>query len=657
MPYINWSLDFSGDTATAFSQLVAGAKDLYLRKCADEFRSYSKPVFISFCPSFNKEQSAQRFSESYVRSWQYVYTFFNNLGISNLCWVWNPALSNAKLFYPGPKFTDWVGVSCLNYGASSKDDNWYSFSQLYEPYRTQLSSFGKPVMVSEFGTLTGPHQVAWINNSLSEIQKNFPEIRGLVFFDQKKDFTMKAGSRDSVYYSADFSLKGRENWAQVAPSLSREPFSNEPFKGIEVPAVATPAPHSRKIKGAPGKFELLVDGKPYYIRGVAYNTAHDWRDGNTPLTRRQVEKDFERIKAMGANTIRRYDHSIYDRNVLNIAAEFDLRVLYGFWFDPKVDYYTDSVRVKEYTDKVIEKVLEYKDHSSVLAWSLGNETWGQLKHRYSKPYLIEVRRSYVKMIETLAERIHEIDPERPVFTCIEHEEYQLPGEIVAFRDGAPSIDAVGVNSYYREQISKLNHVTWQFDSLRPYLVSEFGPRGYWDPSYNRTRNGKLIEDSEKEKALWYKDQWTNYVSSFKGYNIGGFAYCWHDRMEGSYTWFGLTDYKSRLKPGYYALKELWTNEKIQGLPQFSITMPDKLVAGQEYTCTATCAGLASQNYTYEWYLHKNDYLERVDAVESINEGQSVQLKVPQDHLNYRLYLYVSDDKGNVSTASAPVDVR
>jgi exo-beta-1,3-glucanase (GH17 family) len=83
---------------------------------------------------------------------------------------------------------------------------------------------------------------------------------------------------------------------------------------------------------------------------MCYNPGHDWRDGFYPLTRKQLERDFQYIKQMGANTIRRYEPGIYDRNILNVAEEQGLNVMYGFWFDPAVDYYKDKDAVREYGD-------------------------------------------------------------------------------------------------------------------------------------------------------------------------------------------------------------------------------------------------------------------------------------------------------------------
>ncbi len=326
-----------------------------------------------------------------------------------------------------------------------------------------------------------------------------------------------------------------------------------------------------------------------------------------------------------------------------------------------MDYYRDTLRVAEYIKNVEEKVLEFKNYPAVLGWSLGNESWGLLKNTYSKPYFTKVRQHYVKLVELLAERIHKLDPTRPVFSSVEQVEHQLPGELVAFHDGAPSIDVIGINSYYKEHVTKLHSVAFQFDSIRPYLVTEFGPNGYWDSLHNKLSNGLLIEDTETEKTAWYKEQWTKYIYGKQGYTIGGFAFSWYDKMEGSYTWFGLTDYKGRLKPSYYALKEVWTNKKEKTLPQFAIRIPEAIVPGKEYKFQAisssSSAAAKKDKLNYEWILLKDENFEWIDNIEPFEDGSYVNIKIPEEISNYRLYLYVSDQKGNVTTASIPIQVK
>jgi cellulose synthase (UDP-forming) len=655
IPFINWSAQNlkAASRLEFYNDIVAGEYNSYLRKWADALRKYSAPVFICFEPGSdngfygNKQQAA-----GFVNAWQYIYTFLNNLGVSNTTWVWRPATTTGQDFYPGVRFVDWIGVDCLNYGDDKNDDDWFTFSQLYEPFRKAFGDYRKPVIISELGSPCNPSQAEWFSHALKEIAGRYEEIHSLILFtDQKKIMVKNKETGTDEVYISDFSLSAKPKLAEL--------FSKNPFRGAHAGKhLSTKKGKSvhRGIAGRPGKFSLIVNGKPYYIKGIAYNTAHDWRDGNMPLTRRQLEKDFARVKAMGANTIRRYDNSIYDRNVLSVANECGLKVLYGFWFDPKVDYYTDSIRIKKYMAEMEQKIIEHRHDPAVLGWALGNETWGLLKHTFSKPYLTLVRNEYAKMIELMAQRIHELDPARPVFSCIEHEEYQLPGELATFHDQVPSVDIMGINSYYREQISRLNHVAWQFDSLRPYLISEFGPRGYWDPKYNRSENGNLVEDNDQEKAVWYAEQWSNYVSAYKGYNVGGFAYCWHDRMEGSYTWFGITDYMSRPKPAYFALKEAWTGKRESVMPLATIECPQKITPGQECTFSAK-TDIKGDDLNYEWMLLKDSYLKPVNNLEPVAGGKKVIVSVPEEPSEYRLYLYVSDSKGNVSTSSAPVTIK
>lgn len=656
IPMLNWDAGFF-PPKDLFYEISVGDFDDYLKKCGDVFRSYKEPVFLNFFPGADDPKKYvvnERAAHEFQQAWQYAYTFFNNLGISNITWVWNPHFPSSQNYYPGTKFVDWIGVSCLNYGDAENENNPYSFSQLYLPFRTGYGAFQKPVMITEFGTTKARQNMGWFKEALADLNR-YNEIRSAIIYTAVKEFPVPENNTETIHiYKYDFITDP----AKVTTLFyDKKIFSRKIFVTAPDHFYDTKKTYKSKfITGKPGNYKLLVQEKSWYIRGVSYNTEHDWRDGNMPLTRKQLEKDFKRIRDMGANTIRRYDFGIYDKNILNVAERYQLKVLYGFWFDPAIDYYKDSSRIKKYISEVENKVRMYKSHPAVLAWSLGNETWGLLKHRFSKPYLVKVRNRYVQLVEYLARRIHELDPNHPVFSCMEHEIYQLPGELAAFHDGAPSVDVIGVNSYYREQISTLNHTCWQFDSLRPYLVSEFGPKGYWDPAYNNSRNGSLIEETEKEKSDWYKEQWMSFVKGHEGYNVGGFAYCWHDRMEGSNTWFGLTDYKGRAKPAYYALKELWTGKKHKVLPQQDIIALCKIRPGTE--CIFYRQGeKPGKQFTYEWRFHKEDYLEETGDLTEIQNGSGIKVKIPAEASDYRLYLYVTDEDGNVTTASLPVKVK
>jgi cellulose synthase (UDP-forming) len=647
-----------------FAAVNEGVFDDYLQKCAIKIRDFHKPVFIRFAheadnPAYPWSAAGGNTAAEFRKAWERVVSIFVDNGVSNVSWVWNPWKPEAvSEYFPGPNYVDWVGINVLDYGKAGKDGKSYSFSELYEPYRKAMAMVAemknKPVMIAELGCAGDDDRDKWIGEALGAVGSKYREIRSVVFYNNAEDKNFAPGRPEGI--------NGNINWAlndasckTIREKIVSAPFNDKPLRSSWLASSGVlndPEPaNATAVKGEPGNFSLMVNGKPFYIKGVAYNPAHDWRDGNVPLTRKQLESDFTKIKAMGANTIRRYHPGVYDRNILNIAEE------YGFWFDPKIDFFTDSVKMKKYINEVESTVEEYRDHPAVLGWSVGNETWGLLKHKYGQPYLAKVRNEYVKFIEYLAQRIHAIDPGRPVLTVMEHS-WQLPSEVAAFRKGAPSVDIIGVNSYYEEQIGKLYDIIHQFDTLRPYIVSEFGPKGYWNPEYSdMISDSILVEAADRDKAALYVKEWTDYVQKHKGWNVGGFAYCWRDRMEGTSTWFGLIDYKGRLKPQYTALREMWTGkDEEQDVEQVSIIAPrGALEPGKLYVFTAAVQG--SSDVELEWFMHKDEYLDEVEIIKHIEGGRKALVRVPSEPSDYRIYVYAADKKGNVVTASQAVAVQ
>src|SRR5690606_25861801 len=136
------------------------------------------------------------------------------------------------------------------------------------------------------------------------------------------------------------------------------------------------------------------------------------------------------------------------------------------------------------------------------------------------------------------------------------------------------------NTYYEENIGDLQKVFSLMDTLRPYVVTEFGPNGYWDRTFGDFRNDSLlIERSSVSKGKWYEKQWKEYIEPTKGLNLGGMAFSYRYSDEGTATWYRMTDYTGRLKPAYYYLKSAWSNESIQ--PD---SFADITIAGNWYPC-------------------------------------------------------------------------
>ena len=611
--------------------IIYGYFDEELSKLGRVMLDFHRPVFIGL---FSNIKYNVHHEVEFKLAWKYLFEYYNRMGLSNLVWIWLPDESTGNGYFPGRSYIDCIG---LTESTNKSGSGMVIRSALLKNEILQNDNI--PVLLMKYCTIDkrinsltilnykkGPvPDFSLIITSMLDIVSMNSQLNNNIFsFDNLLNnlTTDTIGACENNWYSTD--IQSEKSLVTRCSSIKKD------FKG---------------------SFSFYVNDVPFFIRGVAYNTGHDWRDGSQIPSRSRLSEDFKLIKSMGANVIRRYGSGIYDKNILNIAHENGLMVQFGFWFDPQVDYYKDKSAVEEYFHEVENNVRKWKDHPAVLMWSIGNECWGQLKHHFQKPYLIKVRQQYILMLEKMTRLIHEIDSLHPVITCLEHEESQLPSELIDLRRFAPSLDAIGINSYYEGQISKLDSVFFANDTTRPYLVSEFGPNGYWNDHYNNMKYGRLIEQNSLEKANWYVYQWRNFVLLNRGKTLGGIAYCWKDRLEGTLTWFGITDFENRLKPAYWALRNEWGEDDIRNeiynedFSVVSIRKNNYMV----YTLSAK-----KQHMKVKWEVFQNEFLEPYDEIFFSEKGDFLFVKMPISNKNLRVFAYVSDENNNVITCSVPV---
>ena len=646
VPLLTWKPTFStfrsdpgikstDDERRVFSAISEGTFDKYLISSATQFREFGEPVLIRFAPHADNPNEPWGAAgagpgSEFRGAWSHVAGIFSSVGASNVGWVWEPSTPDAfRTHLPDKNQTDWIAIHT--------SDTARSFEDNYAPFRAKLRELRLPVMITALGSPEpSKTPVTWISAAVKSIAETNPEIRGALMPEMLR-------VADGTAAALVANLKHPAFRGAPEPSVQTDPsqlWSERPRDRDRSPA----------IQGAPGQFELRVNGEPFYIRGMAYNPGHDWRDGFVPLTRRELEEDFERVRATGANTIRRYGSSWYDRNVLKVAAEKDLKVLFGFWFEHHVDYRADTQKLKAYAEQVESTEKARRDEPAVLAWSLGNEVWGLLKHHYAQPYLTEVRHAHIDFVEQLARRVHQLDPERPVFVAHEHSPH-LAGTLSDFGRGAPSVDFTAVNSYYEQRISKLSHLAAVMDPSRPYLVAEFGPDGYWESQPGqRSSLGALLEPDSEEKVRSYQRGWAVHTEPHRGSNIGGVAYCWRDRYEATATWFGLTDDKGRLKPAGLALQKLWTGKQTAGPRVIALEGPaGPVLPGSQVTLNAKVQSVPNEKKSYKWRLASEDFNFKVGKIEA---GRFIAPKKPG---TYRVYFSIAN--GNtVDEANIPIVV-
>lgn len=578
--------------------------------------------------------------QAYQAAWQHVVAFARESNLTNLSWYWlMPAEEEAIAFYPGQAWCDGWQMTAGGPRLAQR--------RLARIARVAPQLAEQPLLL----TAVDPDSLSQATGTWAQLYQDWP-IDGVLFRSAPQAFAALTAHQASHALTV----------APVRSLMASSPAqAGAATAVIPVKAEDTPAARVNILAQNDGRFQLQVDGRPFYVKGVAYNPGHDWRDGYAPLTRRILDRDFQRIKAMGANTIRRYSPSVYDRNILDAAQRHGLKVLYGFWFDPKYDYYADPSRAAAYQQEVLQRVRALKDDPTILAWSIGNETYGLIKQYTTETYMPKVRRAYLLMLESLAQDIHRIDPSRPVFSMLEHSP-ELSRSLAAFHRWVPSLDGVGVNTYYRSRVEQLDTLVNRYYPHKPYLVSEFGPRGYWDeqltPLDHRYRP---LEQSDLEKAQDYYQQWQQHVLAHRGHNLGGVAFCWRDRLEGSLTWFGLTDFHNRLKLGYYALHRAWSEDSLAQQPDWTdVRLVIRPFFPKEYEARLVIPEEMRDRYHITWQLVRDEYLNEVGQIEPLAHDRRVAAihtpAVPDSNTLYRVYAYLDDGQGDVLTASAPISL-
>jgi hypothetical protein len=668
LPMVSWIPVGSGQDLC--QQIAAGQHDSLLRAEAQAIRALNGTVFLEIAPeaewqdhAWSTRQGNQ--PDAYVAAWQRVVKVFQGQGVPNVVWVWRQVPSDSlKRYYPGSRYVDYVSLGLLD--RLGQGQLFPSLDSLYLPIRNQ--GYPHPVILNGFRAPT-LNQSKWLRTAFEAMQLRYDEIQGLVFQSPRELIGGTTQSNGELLGQSRAELETLRIYLQdmEQPSDTRWDMGNwlpqarltrsgparqlTPPLAPPVKAPSHPQPYIRPDQA--GGFQWVVRGEPCQIRGVVYNPAQDWRDGHTPLTRNKLTRDFARIQAMGGNTISRYRPGIYDQNLLRAADDKGMNVQYGFWFEPWIDYYADTATVNRIIEEVVGRVEEEKVHPAIIGWGLGTETWQRLSYHFHPAYLFQVRRSYLMMLEKIATRIHAIDSTRPVYTNLSADE-TLPAALHMLRRHAPSVDFPGLNAMYTHQLAGLDSLMQMQWADRPYFVAEFGPEGHWDERYTPLDNeGFLQEPSDYEKAAQLRDKWTRYLQPGQSHGMGALAYCWQDRFEGTQTWFGLTDQENRLKPGYYALRNVWTGAEMNmPLADVYLQSPLDIPAPRKVlNFRAISPNNLNQDLTYEWKLVKQHSYETVGTLDIKRKYHLALVDLPLPPGGYRLYLSVSDGEGNVVTAS------
>uniref|UniRef100_A0A3Q1LMC1 Beta-glucuronidase n=2 Tax=Bos TaxID=9903 RepID=A0A3Q1LMC1_BOVIN len=229
------------------------------------------------------------------------------------------------------------------------------------------------------------------------------------------------------------------------------------------------------------KSQFLINGKPFYFRGVNKHEDADIRGKgfDWPL----LVKDFNLLRWLGANAFRT-SHYPYSEEVLQLCDRYGIVVIDE---SPGVGIVLvesfSNVSLQHHLEVMEEMIRRDKNHPAVVMWSLANEPASFLKPA-----------GYY--FKTLIAHTKALDPSRPV-TFVTNTNYEADL-------GAPYVDIICVNSYY-----SWYHDYGHMEVIQLQLATQFENwyKAYQKPMIQSEYGADAIEGFHEDPPLMFSEEY------------------------------------------------------------------------------------------------------------------------------------------------------
>jgi hypothetical protein len=426
---------------------------------------------------------------------------------------------------------------------------------------------------------------------------------------------------------------------------------------LVVAGSAMPQAVKTTLTQSAGVYTLHRGGVPYYIKGAAAN--------NFPV----------QVAAYGGNTIRTYSINDSTGRWLDSANAHGITVCVGLGIKKQQEMnYGDTTAVRLQFENMRSQVLAFKDYPAVLMWAIGNETDVNYNSLDTAGNIL-----FWDALNDIARMIHEVDTNHLTTAVFVNSDVK---KMKLLKERFTELDILSINSYAPNipgVLGNLQTAGW----TKPYMITEFGPRGTWQMNPEPARKmpwGAFVEQTSTEKAVVYRQVYLDHIAANASNNcLGGFVFVWGYQSTGDVvTWFGLYN---RLVEAFGATDEMqyvWTGLYSANHAPVIRTRDSLLFNGKRAEDTVIVEANSlntgwvhasdpdNDSLRYEWLIiPENSIMAGGDAAASLpalpgliisQNADSARFMAPAAAGNYRLYVYVHDQRGKIANAAIPFKV-
>lgn len=206
--------------------------------------------------------------------------------------------------------------------------------------------------------------------------------------------------------------------------------------------------------------ELLLNGKPIFLRGIAMHEEAPNRGGRAN-SEKDAETLFSWLRELGCNYVRlaHYPHNEYEIRLADRLGILVWSEIPVYW---DIDWQNPATLANA-EGQLRDEIARDRNRAAVIFWSMSNET--------------PIKPERTAFLSTLAQTARQLDDTRLVTSALDRVDHTSEYVRTLSDPLGASLDVLGINEYvgwYEGSVYDADKMQWHSVYDKPIVISEFG---------------------------------------------------------------------------------------------------------------------------------------------------------------------------------------